>query len=207
MSDLGFIPIYYFCLLFQAKLKGLSELKKSINATQSNITNTESKLRQALDISLNITDRVVIQEIRHERIIEELDTNVKLRLDDIDQMLKRAHTLLRFTSFGMKFNGKTFSKPVPPVAIQRKTRSLDVLVYAKPEKPDGLVMFMGDTTTSDDSRQKRQAADCETDFVAVELKGAKPCLKICTFGNYRSFEVDENITTDGTYWYKVQASM
>ncbi|XP_068678125.1 laminin subunit alpha-like [Montipora foliosa] len=191
----------------EAKLKGLSELKKSINATQSNITNTESKLRQALDISLNITDRVVIQEIRHERIIEELDTNVKLRLDDIDQMLKRAHTLLRFTSFGMKFNGKTFSKPVPPVAIQRKTRSLDVLVYAKPEKPDGLVMFMGDTTTSDDNRQKRQAADCETDFVAVELKGAKPCLKICTFGNYRSFEVDENITTDGTYWYKVQASM
>ena len=122
-------------------------------------------------------------------------------------MLKRANTLLKFTSPVMKFNGQTSSKPAVPPAIQRETRYLNVLMYAKPEKPDGLLMFMGNTITSDSYRQKRKATECKTDFAAVELRAAKPCLKLCASGKYFFFEANRNITTDGKTWYKVEANM
>lgn len=193
--------------LFQVQLEGLSELKKTINVTKSNITDTENKLIQAFNMSSNLTDRAAILEVRLEKIIEELDSDVKLRLNDIDLMLKRANTLLKFTSPVMKFNGQTSSKPAVPPAIQRETRYLNVLMYAKPEKPDGLLMFMGNTITSDNYRQKRKATECKTDFAAVELRAAKPCLKLCASGKYFSFEANRNITTDGKTWYKVEANM
>ena len=157
-------------------------------------------------MSLAIEDKVVIQEIRQEKIIKELDTEVKRRLDDIEGMLVRANTLLRYTLLVMKFDGQTISEPVPPPAIQRETRSLDFLVYLKPEKPDGLVLFMGDARNSNNYRQKRQSG-CGADFFALELKAATPHVKMCTSGAYNNFKANGNISTDGSRWYKVEAGM
>lgn len=194
------------CLaLFQSQLSGLSGLKESIIATNSNMTETEEKVRSAINMSLTIKDKVVIQEVRQEKIIEELDSEVKRRLDDIEGMLARAHTLLRHTNLIMKFDGKTSSEPVPPPAIQRDTRSLNFLMYLKPERPDGLVLFMGNARNS--NRRKRQSQECGADFVAVELEAAKPHLKMCTSGRYNDFEASNDISTDGKRWYKVEAGM
>ena len=83
-----------------------------------------------------IKEKVVIQEQRQEKIIEELDTEVVRRLNDIRGMMDRAHVLLKHTSLVMKFDGKTTSSPLPPRAVQRQTRALNFLMYLKPEKPE-----------------------------------------------------------------------
>ena len=158
-------------------------------------------------MSLSIKDKVIIQKKRHEKIIEELDTEVKQRLDDIDDMLYRANSLLRFTSLVMRFDGNTTSELVPPPAIQKETRNLNILMYAKPEKPDGLLLFMGNAESSDNNRQKRQSQSCAADFVAIELEAARPHLKMCTAGIYHDAGSEKDIVTDGKRWYKVEAAM
>lgn len=175
--------------------------------TNGNITDAEKQVREALNKSSTIKEKVVVQEVRHEQIIEELDIEVKRRLDDIEGMLVRAHTLLRYTPVVMKFDGETVSEPVLPPAIQKETRALDILLYAKPEKPDGLLLFVGDASNSDSNRQKRQSQQCGPDFAAVELRAAKPVLKMCTAQRYREFEAPGTISTDGQRWYKVEAGM
>ena len=162
---------------------------------------------KALNMTQVIKDKVVIQEQRQEKIIAELDTEVALRLKDIRQMMDRAHNLLKYTSLVMKFDGKTTSAPLPPRAVQQETRSLNFLMYMKPEKPDGLVLFMGDAGKANRYRQKRQSQQCRSDFLAVELKAARPHLKMCTSGRYLDFETAENILTDGNRWYKLEAGM
>ena len=81
-------------MLFQAQLTGLSGLNESVIATNNNITELENQVRDAINMSKAIEDKVVIQERRHEQIVKELDTEVKRHLDDIDKMLARANTLL-----------------------------------------------------------------------------------------------------------------
>lgn len=195
-------------ILFQQQLTGLSGIKESITATNSNITEAEEKVMDALNTSKVIKDKVVMQELQQEKIIEQLDTEVLQRLNDIRGMMDRAHELLKYTSIVMKFDGKTTSAPLLPRAVQRETRSLNFLMYMKPEKPDGLVLFMGDAQRSNRYRQKRQSpAECSSDFIAVELKAARPHLKMCTSGRYLDYEAQQNILTDGKRWYKLEAGM
>ena len=160
-------------------------------------------MREAINMSKAIKDKVVVQERRHEQIVKDLDTKVKQHLDDIDKMLARANTLLRYTSLIMKFDGETTSKPVLPAALQKETRSLTTLMYIKPAKPDGLIMFMGDVGTSGNNRQKRQSQQSVVDFAALELKATTPVLKMCTEGICNTFEATKNISTNGKVWYKV----
>lgn len=162
----------------------------------------------ALNMSEVIKEKVMIQELRQEKIIEELDTEVVRRLNDIRGMMDRAHVLLKHTSLVMKFDGKTTSSPLPPRAVQRQTRALNFLLYLKPEKPDGLILFMGDAGNSNKYRQKRQSQECRSaDFIAVELKAARPHLKMCTSGFYLDLDTDQNILTDGNRWYKLEAGL
>ena len=188
-------------ILFQAQLTGLSGLNESVIATNNNITELENQVRDAINMSKSIKDKVVIQERRHEQIVKELDTEVKRHLDDIDKMLARANTLLRYTSLIMKFDGETTSKPVLPAALQKDTRSFATLMYIKPAEPNGLIMFMGDVGNSGNNRQKRQSQ--QADFTALELKATTPILKMCTEGICNTFEASKNISTNGKVWYKV----
>ena len=164
-------------------------------------------MRNAINMTKHIKGKVVIEEIRHERIIEELDSEVKRRLDDIDGMLTLANSLLRSMSLVMTFDGSTTNEPVPPPGILKETRNLNIQMYARPEKPDGLLLYMGDTKDSSNSRQKRQAV-CKSDFVAVELEASQPHLKICTAGKFKDFKDQEKtVFTNGSRWYKVEAGM
>ena len=195
-------------LRFQEQLTGLSGLKESIIATNSNITEAEENVMDALNVSKVIKEKVVTQEQRQEKIIEELDTEVVRRLNDIRGMMDRAHVLLKYTSLVMRFDGKTTSSPLPPRAVQRQTRALNFLVYLKPEKPDGLILFMGDAGNSNRYRLKRQSTECSSaDFIAVELKAARPHLKICTSEKYLDFDTNQDIATDGNRWYKLEAGL
>ena len=195
-------------LCFQEQLTGLSGLKESIIATNSNITEAEEKVMSALNMSEVIREKVIIQERRQEKIIEELDTEVVRRLNDIRGMMDRAHVLLKHTSLVMKFDGKTTSSPLPPQAVQRQTRALNFLMYLKPEKPDGLILFMGDAGNSNRYRLKRQSQKCSSaDFIAVELKAARPHLKLCTSGFYLDLVTNEDILTDVDRWYKLEAGL
>lgn len=188
-------------ILFQAQLTGLSGLNESVIATNNNITELENQVRDAINMSKTIKDKVVIQERRHEQIVKELDTEVKRHLDDIGKMLARANTLLRYTSLNMKFDGETTSKPVLPAALQKDTRSFATLMYIKPAEPNGLIMFMGDVGNPGSNRQKRQSQ--QADYAALELKATTPILKMCTKGICNTFETSKNISTNGKVWYKV----
>lgn len=188
-------------ILFQAQLTGLSGLNESVIATNNNITELENQVRDAINMSKTIKDKVVIQERRHEQIVKELDTEVKRHLDDIGKMLARANTLLRYTSLNMKFDGETTSKPVLPAALQKDTRSFATLMYIKPAEPNGLIMFMGDVGNPGSNRQKRQSQ--QADYAALELKATTPILKMCTKGICNTFEASKNISTNGKVWYKV----
>ncbi|XP_078356048.1 laminin subunit alpha-1-like [Oculina patagonica] len=190
----------------ERQLTGLAGLKESIILTNRNISEAEKKVMDALNMSQVIKEKMVTQEVRQEQIIEELDTEVVKRLTDIRGMMDRAHELLKYTSLVMKFDGKTTSAPLPPPAVEQDTRSLNFLMYVKPEKPDGLLLFMGDAGSSN-NRQKRQSQECKSDFLAVELKAARPHLKMCTSGRYLDVEGEENILTDGKRWYKLEAGM
>lgn len=195
-------------LCFQEQLTGLSGLKESIIATNSNITEAEEKVMNALNMSEVIKEKVVIQEQRQEKIIRELDTEVVRRLDDIREMMDRAHVLLKHTSLVMKFDGKTTSSSLPSRAVQRQTRALNFLMYLKPEKPDGLILFMGDAGNSNRYRLKRQSSKCSSaDFIAVELQAARLHLKLCTSGSYLDLETNEDILTDVDRWYKLEAGL
>lgn len=195
-------------LCFQEQLTGLSGLKESIIATNSNITEAEEKVMNALNMSEVIKEKVVIQEQRQEKIIRELDTEVVRRLDDIRGMMDRAHVLLKHTSLVMKFDGKTTSSPLPSRAVQRQTRALNFLMYLKPEKPDGLILFMGDAGNSNRYRLKRQSSKCSSaDFIAVELQAARLHLKLCTSGSYLDLGTNEDILTDVDRWYKLEAGL
>ena len=156
----------------------------------------------------SIKGKVKIVETRYERIIEELDVEVKRRLDDIEGMLSLANTLLRSTSLVMRFDGNTTNEPEAPPAILKETRNLNIQLYTKPEKPDGLLLYMGSVNDASNSRQKRQSDNCESDFIAVELEAKQPRLKICTSGEFRTFtDGEKRIDTSGNLWYKVEAGM
>lgn len=170
-----------------------------------------------LNMSLVIREKVVIQEKLQQKIIDDLDREVVRRLDDIKGMIDRAHVLLRHTNLVMKFDGETTSSPILPPAIQQESRALNVLMYLKPEKPDGLVMFLGEAQNTNTNRQKRQSqtkSDCLTDFIAVELKDRKPLLKTCTTaGGFVDVKArgerneDFLLQTDGNLWYKVEVGL
>ena len=193
---------------FQEKLTGLSDLKKSVVETNNNITDTEEEVRNAINMTKSIKDNVKIVEIRYEKIIEELDVEVKRRLDDIEGMLSLANTLLRSTLLVMRFDGNTTNEPEPPPAILKETRNLNIGLYTKPEKPDGLLLYMGGADDAGtNNRQKRQSA-CESDFIAVELEAKQPHLKICTSGKFKDLKDGvKSIDTSGNLWYKVEAGM
>ena len=167
----------------------------------------EEKAMNAVNMSLAIRDKVVVERLRQEKIIQLLDSEVVRRMNDIKGMLDRSHVLLKYLSPVMKFDGKTTSAPLAPLAVQQELRSLDFLMFANPEKPNGLLLFMGDAENSNKYRQKRQAQECGSDYLAVELKAARPHLKMCTSGNYLDFETDKDIPTDGKHWSKVQFGM
>lgn len=204
----SFLFSFFFHFSFQEKLTGLSDLKKSVAETNNNITDTEEEVRNALNMTKSIKGKVKIVETRYERIIEELDVEVKRRLDDIEGMLSLANTLLRSTSLVMRFDGNTTNEPEATPAILKETRNLNIQLYAKPEKPDGLLLYMGSVDDASNSRQKRQSDNCESDFIAVELEAKQPRLKICASGKFRSLtDGEKRIDTSGNLWYKVEAGM
>ena len=51
-----------------------------------------------LNMSLEIREKVQIQEKRHQQILNELDSEVSRRLMDIKNMMIKANNLLKFTN-------------------------------------------------------------------------------------------------------------
>ena len=194
-----------FLLPSQAKLPGLSGLKESIIATNNNISEAEEKARRAVNTSYAIREKVVIQEKRQEKIIEELDTEVVRRLTDIKEMIAGAHRLLKFTSLILSFDGNTATSPIVPPTLEQDTSFLNFLMYTKPEKPDGLLLYMGDSQKT--TRQKRQSPQCGADFVALEMEASKVHFKLCTEGRFLDVMSGVDIQTDKGRWNKIEAVM
>lgn len=166
-----------------------------------------------LNMSLEIREKVLIQEKRHQQILNELDSEVSRRLMDIKNMMIKANNLLKFTTPVMKFDGEATSSPILPPAMKQEVRAMNILMYLNPDKPDGLVMFLGDAEGTSTDRQKRQSqeSDCKTDYIAVQLKERKPQLKICTaVKGLVEIGVKDNdfeMETTGNVWYKLEVDM
>ena len=202
----------------------MDDARKEYNDT---FTDVKSELDEIAMNRTNISRRMEVLRQFH-REAEALDTEVKERIEDIQNMMSESYSLLDSLSLVMRFGEESSVIRSPPPTARDKSRLTNLLLYAKPQSDTGLLAYLGGVKKrkyrkrmlkdgparagselrrvrkQTQRRRKRQIA-CQKDFAALFMNEMKVHFALCMDGVLT--EVIGGVALRNGSWNEIQADM